>query len=397
MSAATLVVGAVLTFASIDGSSLALTVSTRETSTTTLSWGDLVQTSSVPSRTHHFGPLPAPTGSGLDYEVRAGAGAPFGAHVKAMPKQGLRVAIYGDSRDGPGPHRTLLEAISAADPDVVVHTGDVVRRAGVDSEWASYLATSLPVSARIPVVLALGNHELWQPRDTPAAERVDALAEAMHLVPPPPDPLARAARADIATFHVRLGDVLILALNSNTTMQEGSPQLKFLEAVSKANSDAPIKMAAMHHGPASSGRHGPHRHAKDVIAAFERLGVTVSAAGHDHLYERIERGPLTFIVSGGGGAPLYQRGHLEPGSEAFASTYNWTLMTVQGERLRFESFSLEGALLDRSERLIQREGAYPQVAWGRLGSAALVFLLVVAGLVVGLVWGRPLMSGRRRA
>ncbi len=397
MSAASVVVGAVLTFAATDGSQLALTVSTSETATATLSWGELTKHSPKAKRVHHFGPLPAPTGDGLTYSIRTGKGGAFSAHVKAMPKQGLRIAIYGDSRDGEGPHRTLLDAIAKEDPDVVLHTGDVVRRAGVPSEWATYLAAALPVSARIPVVLALGNHELYQPSNMPASERVDALVEAMGQVPPPPDPLARAAKADIATFHVRLGDVLIMALNSNTTMAKDSAQMRFVQAVTKAHEDAPIKIAAMHHGPASSGRHGPHRHAADVISTFERTGVIVSAAGHDHLYERIERGPITYVISGGGGAPLYQRRHLETGSKAFASTYNWTLLTTAKQHLDLRSFTLEGALLDKSQRPIVRKGSQPVVPWSRIWGAVGVLALMILGLVLVLVRGRPVLARDRHA
>lgn len=393
MSAASIVVGAVLTFASVDGTTVALTVSTSETATATLQWGDIVRTSTIPARLHRFEPLPMPKEGAVAYEVRSGRGAPFVEQVKAIPKDNLRIAVYGDSRGGPGPHRALLAAIRAEDPHVIVHTGDVVQRAGIEQQWANHLALSLPVSARIPVVFALGNHELWQPKDTPAEARVDALAEAMHQVPPPPDLLARAAKADIATFHVRVGDVLIAALNSNTTMAADSAQMRFLDSVVAANPDAKVRFAAMHHGPASSGRHGPHRHSKDVIAAFERLGITASLAGHDHLYERIERGPVTYVVSGGGGAPLYQRRHVEPGSAAFASTYNWMLITLRGERLCFEAYSLEGVLLDSSERAVQRQGVQPSVVWWRLGAAGLIFAAMLTTIVVGLSWAWPLARG----
>lgn len=396
VSAGSLVLGAVLTFASTDGAELALTVSTAATATASLEWGGVVHTSTTPARRHRFGPLPTPREASVEYVLRVAGGAPFVKRVRAIPEDGLRIALYGDSRDGHGPHRTLLEAIRAAEPHVVVHTGDVVHRAGVDAQWTAYLGTSLPLSSEVPVVLALGNHELWQPSDVPEAERVDALAEAMAEMPPPPDPAARAAKADIATFHVRLGPVLLLALNSNTTMDVGSAQLDFLARVVRANEDATFRLAAMHHGPASSGKHGPHRHAEAVQAAFERHRITASLGGHDHTYERIERGPVTYLVSGGGGAPLYQRRHLELGSVAFASTYNWSMLTFEGDRMTIESYSLEGALLDRAERPARREGPRPTMPWTRLLGGAGVLLLALLGVIWGLVRGRPLAPSARR-
>lgn len=348
MSGASVVLGAVLTFATVDGSQACLTVSLSETATAALAWGEQVYTSSVAQRRHRFSPLPMPTAAPLTYALTAGGGGRHTATVKPIPQDGLRIAVYGDSRDGHGPHKLVMEAIRAADPHVLVHTGDVVQRAGVASEWAVYLATSLPVSDHVPVVLALGNHELYQPWNLPREARVDALAEAMAQVPPPDDAISRGIGAGPATFHVRVGPVLLMSINSNVAMGAGSQQLRFVEAASAADRDARLRIVAMHHGPASSGAHGPHREAAAMIAAFKAAGVTLSLAGHDHLYERIARDGMTFLVSGGGGAPLYERRHVEAGSMAFASTYNWSLLTVRGGGLDLESFSLEGALLDRA-------------------------------------------------
>ena len=384
MSATGLILGAVLTFATTDGAALSLTVSLSETATASLAWGGQVYTSSTAQLRHRFTPLPVPVGAPLTYALRAGRGAPHRATVKPFPQDGLRIAVYGDSRDGRGPHQQIMEAIRAADPHVLVHTGDVVQRAGVRSEWASYLATSLPVSDHVPVVLALGNHELYQPWDLPPEARVDALAEAMAQVPPPDDPEARAAGAGPAAFHVQVGPVLLVSLNSNVRMGAGSQQLRFLAEASARTPTARFRLAAMHHGPASSGAHGPHRDAAAMIAAFKEAGVMLSLAGHDHLYERIARDGVTYVISGGGGAPLYQQKHLEVGSQAFASTYNWTMVTVRGDALALESFSLEGAALDRATLRPAAAGAgpppleVPYLRWASVGG------LLVLGLLVAL-------------
>ncbi|MCB9649889.1 MAG: metallophosphoesterase [Deltaproteobacteria bacterium] len=381
MSGASLLMGAVLTFATVDGSAVSLTVSLSDTATAALTWGDHVYTSSVAQRRHLFSPLPMPTAAPLVYDLSVAGASAHRATVKPIPQDGLRVAVYGDSRDGHGPHRQIMQAIREWDPHVLVHTGDVVQRAGVAEEWANYLAASLPVSDHVPLVLALGNHELYQPWNLPKAERVDALAEAMAQVPPPDDAISRRIGAGPATFRVRVGPMLIVSLNSNVSMSAQSQQLRFLRDVSARDPDARFRVAAMHHGPASSGAHGKHRDAADMIAAFKETGVTLSLAGHDHLYERIARDGITYVVSGGGGAPLYQRRHLEPGSEAFASTYNWTKVTVEGDALALESRSLEGAVLDRA---VLRPSAPPpplQVPWIRWAGAG---GLLVAGLLAAL-------------
>jgi 3',5'-cyclic AMP phosphodiesterase CpdA len=65
--------------------------------------------------------------------------------------------------------------------------------------------------------------------------------------------------------------------------------------------------AAAHHGPFSRGPHGGEPiAAQRYVPALERAGVAVFFSGHDHLYERGQAGRLAYVVSGGGGAPLYQ-------------------------------------------------------------------------------------------
>lgn len=387
------ILGAVLTFAAPDGASVQLTVSTVDTASAALAWGDRTLESPTPGPLHRFGPLPLPSTGTVAYTLSAGTER-LSRTVKAIPQEGLRIALYGDSRDGHGPHRTLSEAIRAADPHVVIHTGDVVHRAGA-GEWAAYLAAALPVSAEVPVILALGNHELYPARGGAPRTRADALEQALSQVPPPEDPVARAAGAPPAAFHVRVGPVLVVSLDSNRPMGAGGPQLTFLERAVRTSSSA-LSLVALHHGPASSGKHGPHPDAGYLIAALQRLGVTASLAGHDHTYERIARGGVTYLVSGGGGAPLYKRRHLERGSRAFASTYNWSMLTLRDGGFDLVSRSLEGAVLDAA-RVAPGAGADVAPApWAMWGAAAALWLVGLGYAVFRLVRGRVARRGSTR-
>lgn len=343
---ASILVGAILTFASTDGTQLQLTVSLSKPATAALSWGDLVQSSTGAAVRHVFRDLPAPK-TPITYALSIAGERERRVGVKPLgDATHLRIAVYGDSRQGDAAHRLILGQIAARDPDVIVHTGDVVLYANDEEGWLRHLSASLPLSERIPLILSLGNHELYapNPRDgvDPGGSR-----RAMREIPPPADALARAAGAPTAVFYVRVGPALFISLDSNTSLAEGSAQYRFLEDTLKQKGEARYVFASFHQGPLSSGPHGPHPDGPGLVRLFERGGVTASLAGHDHVYERIVQNGITYLVSGGGGAPLYPRARFTNGSRAFASTYNWVLITIDGPRVDFEAFSLEGATLDR--------------------------------------------------
>lgn len=101
------------------------------------------------------------------------------------------------------------------------------------------------------------------------------------------------------------GDVHFFALDSDKREpdgnKQGSKQYKwFKNAVTK--SKAAFQVAYFHHTPYSSGDHGG---TKKMQWDFDKLGVEVVIAGHDHIYERLEKKGVVYIVNGLGGAAAY--------------------------------------------------------------------------------------------
>lgn len=389
---APLILGLVLTFGHANGQTLQLTVTLAEAATVALDWGDLRLAKDQAERRHVFTDLPAPAERAVAYRLRAGRERRT-ERVQPLLGPTLKVGLYGDSRDGPGPHQVLVEALSSWGPQVVIHTGDVVHQAGDEAGWSHHLAASLPLSARVPVILAVGNHELWQPWDLPPEKRRDAVAEVLAQIPAPVDPLARSFGLGAHVFHVRIGGHLFVSLDSNDDLGPGSPQLRFLEAA-LAQPDTQTRWVALHHGPLSSGPHGGHPQGEALIQAAERGRVTAVLSGHDHLYERLERGPVSYLVSGGGGAPLYPRDRYSLGSVAFASIYHWVALELTGPTVGTSAYSLEGVLLDRAQLPTSSDAARLQAdRWPWLGAGAGVLALVLIGALLSLALARRPGSG----
>jgi 3',5'-cyclic AMP phosphodiesterase CpdA len=381
LPANSLLVGAVLTFATTDASQLQLTVTLSSTAAITLKWGDLVR-SATTAGPHVFGSLPAPRDAPLVYRLNLGSET-IAHRVRPVSFESPRIAIYGDSRSGVGPHQRLVEQIREAEPELLIHTGDVIRWAGDRTGWTEHLASVLPISAEVPVVLALGNHEIFEYWQAPEKPKRDPLVEAMAQIPPPDDPIAKELGAAPSSFHVRFGKTLIVSLDSNADMSAGGAVLRFLDRVLAENQDAEMKLLTMHHGPLSSGHHGGHPQGDELLAVARARGVHAIFAGHDHLYERIVQDGLTVVITGGGGAPLYPRGHYVPGSAAFNSTYNWVLLA--GHELT--AYSLEGVEIDR-DRIPSLHRTRGKYVLAQAAIAGLVFLGMFAWVIGRVLRGK---------
>ncbi len=118
--------------------------------------------------------------------------------------------------------------------------------------------------------------------------------------------------------------------------------------------------AATHDGPYSRGLHGGNQIARERYAPIlVENGVTMLFAGHDHLYQRGEKGGLRYIVSGGGGAPLYPvtcgvrgkpRCKVDDGAAIAVSENHYVIVTVQRDYAQICTRRPDRTLLERCIR-----------------------------------------------
>ena len=125
----------------------------------------------------------------------------------------------------------------------------------------------------------------------------------------------RAGPDSTGYYALRIAGWQVLMLNSNVPMTRGSRQYEFVRQQMQA---APrCTLAVWHHPFDSSGPNGPNPSQRDLWELLHNNNADVVVAAHDHLYERHApmnasgqsdpvRGVRLFI-SGGGGAPPYQR------------------------------------------------------------------------------------------
>jgi hypothetical protein len=146
----------------------------------------------------------------------------------------------------------------------------------------------------------------------------------------------------------RLGDVQLFLLDSNRL---GDVQMRWLDSA-LASSDALWKVVAMHHPAYSCGGYlGTPGVRSRLVPLFAHHGVDLVLAGHDHNYQRFaQRGGVTYVVHGGGGAGLYPLRKCPisfPRRVERRKAHGWLYLRASTDRLRVRAIRRSGAVLDR--------------------------------------------------
>lgn len=252
-------------------------------------------------------------------------------------------------------HRNQIavgRAIHAARPELVLTLGDNVYPDGTEREWTDNFFTPLAgVLAEIPYFLSLGNHDY-------VANQAQAQIDAGYM--PNNNP-----RGTERYYSFNWGHVHFVALDSQcysrwTTTPECSPaeQKAWLEADLEANQQ-PWTVVYMHHPAYSSGDHGGNPRIADLLPIFEKHGVDMVLAGHDHNYERMhplrggrmtapENGGVPYWVVGTGGVGIKRFAVAQPAITAFRdhTHHGFLNVTVEGGTLTADFVTMDGAVLD---------------------------------------------------
>jgi len=215
-------------------------------------------------------------------------------------------AVLGDTRTGHQFHRAVVEGIIARSPDFVLHTGDLVDRGTVKAEWETFFEIERELMARAPLFPALGNHE--------QADIAEHYFDYFHL----------PGNERWYAFDYGHARFVCLQVDGIAEFRPGSEQHAWLERALAAN-PRPWVFVYFHVPPYSSVQDDleddvrqaltplfEHHHPSRGAIPMARYGVDVVFNGHKHSYERNEVNGVTYVVTAGGGAPLYAMQEREP-------------------------------------------------------------------------------------
>jgi predicted phosphodiesterase len=150
------------------------------------------------------------------------------------------------------------------------------------------------------------------------------------------------------------GSVRFIALNTSASFGTESSQYAWLveELQSEETTSAAWQIVFFHHPVFSSGVE--YFAAGDMEELFpplfEQYGVDIVFSGHEHNYERSEKNGVIYVVTGGGGAPLY--GHAEdplaqnPYSLVRFTDYHHCVLDITPEQIIYTVLDNDGTVRD---------------------------------------------------
>src|SRR6202011_1935800 len=126
-------------------------------------------------------------------------------------------------------------------------------------------------------------------------------------------------------------------------------QVRWLEDDLAKNQNADFRFVAAHHPPltAVKRRQGDNKEMTALMPLFEKYKVQAAFFGHDHNYQHHLKNGIHYIITGGGGAPLYDVDVPTPGiTQKVESIEHFVQVKVNGGTARVEAFAIDGRLLE---------------------------------------------------
>jgi 3',5'-cyclic AMP phosphodiesterase CpdA len=241
--------------------------------------------------------------------------------------------VLGDNRSGDDMYRKLVSLAMERKPDFIVNTGDMITTPGNKHDWAKFWEMSKPIT--VPYFLVVGNHDA-HPKvplsEKTYKEQVDLPGNELY-------------------YSFTAGNSLFIVLDSFIDDQEKrimGEQLQWLETV-LANSTQKHKFVFLHHPLYTDLGKGHHAHDsldkypenRDMLdALFAEFKVDAVFSGHEHYYERRTVDGIFYIITGGGGAPMYDK-------EEYGGFNHFVLVTVDGDKMSAEVIDGNGKVRDK--------------------------------------------------
>ncbi len=209
----------------------------------------------------------------------------------------IRIVTIGDLGTQTSDQFAVLDAMSNVEYDLVLVAGDLAYEKGTLADHENnFFAVYSELLRSVPFFVISGNHDYAS--DGAVFREVFSLPENGA-----PNGMERWYSFDWGNTHITALD----------TEQVNDVQAQWLDE-DLAATDKEWKIVFLHRPPYSSGSHGSTQSVDNLfVPEFERYGVNLVLAGHDHDYERTqEMNGVTYVVTGSAG-----RGTRPVGSSSF--------------------------------------------------------------------------------
>ncbi len=314
------------------------------------------------ARRHHvFALVDLQPGTRYWYEVSAGSKLASGRHhFRTLPNQpaSYRLIVLGDVRTLPSRWGAIATRVLRDEHDAlsIIGTGDYPSNGRNYGQWVrEFFAPARDLLAELPIWPVIGNHELTRPHDDLTGPELSKFFSLFEL---PGN--ERWYRVD-GYLHT------LLILDSNSHMGPGTQQYAWLRKQLRSERRR-FTLVAFHHAPYTSGPHGttlPDGTAREwpidearrfLVPLFEMYGVDLVLNGHDHMYERSTKAGIPYVVTGGGGAPLYRINSVpNPYQIKAASVHHYVRLNFAPGGIDLTTIDVAGKIIDRARFAVRAD------------------------------------------
>jgi hypothetical protein len=246
--------------------------------------------------------------------------------------------VFGDTRTRHDFHRKVALRMATEKSDFVLHTGDLVANGQSSDDWDRFFEIEKELLRGTTFFPTLGNHD-----------RNNGDIFSKYFAFP---------GGDVRHYSFDWGPVHVATVDSNewgTTAEDRAAyrreMLAWLKEDLRRNRKA-LTFVFFHH-PLYSAVEARKGSASKLAEQFEPIlleaGVTAVFAGHDHNYQHHVAKGLHHIVTGGGGAPLYEVDPIPQITLKAAKIENYVRVKVSGTTAKVEAIDLDGKLLESFE------------------------------------------------
>ncbi len=237
------------------------------------------------------------------------------------------IIIYGDSRTNHIIHQDVVDSLMSFDPDVVFHTGDLVENGLIYENWLIFNIITEHMRENAAFYPVAGNHEresqyYYDNFELPNNEK---------------------------WYSVVYENILFILLNSNLPLDDNSEQYWWLRNELSNASGYNYRIVLFHHPIYNVGLHEPDEKniGTYIVPLFINYDVDLVISGHDHNYQRFFVDGIYYVITGGGGAPLYEQTRTDINNQIFEKKYHYCVINSNVDGLSFTTYDIDKNIIDQ--------------------------------------------------
>ncbi len=277
-------------------------------------------------------------GKTYPYTIKEAGGATGSFKTAPARPMPFEFVVYGDTRTRHDMHRRVVEAVlKYSAPDFVLHTGDLVADGANVAQWPVFFGLEKDLLRKVAFFPALGNHE----RNDPQFYEFFQVGKPYY-----------SFDWGNAHFIVLNSDIGNAASNAAAKAAFWDEQTRWLEADLQKSQRAAFRFLTAHHPPftAVARRQGDNPEMTALVPMFEKYRLNAGFFGHDHNYQHYLKSGVHYVITGGGGAPLYDV-NTPPAviTKKVVSTEHFTKISVNADSATLTALGLDGSTIEKFE------------------------------------------------